>query len=181
MQGLQDPETQSQGCWDMAWRSNRHILAGWPWSRWRCMDNWVPLADQWKTVGMVSSVLGSCTQGGRGGGRVCPDNSPSGTWVKSVLKQKQQRAGFQQAPSAANNTVESQELTVGPVARIHLEPPVGGRGRGTPEERLTVEDSGGRGTCKGHRIEDAPGPRASKGADPPQTFSISRSDEGLWC
>ena len=128
MQGLQDPETQSQGCWDMAWRSNRHILAGWPWSRWWCMDNWVPLADQWKTVGMVSSVLGSRTQGGRGGGRVCPDNSPSGTWVKSVLKQKQQRAGFQQAPSAANNTVESQELTVGPVARIHLEPPVGGAG-----------------------------------------------------
>ena len=30
---------------------------GWPWSRWRCMDNWVLLVHPWKTVGMVSSVL----------------------------------------------------------------------------------------------------------------------------
>ena len=34
-----------------------------------------------------------------------------------------------EAPSVANSTVESQEPTVGPVARIHSELPVGGSGR----------------------------------------------------
>lgn len=87
--------------------------------------------------------------------------------MKSVLEQKQKRAGFQQVPSAANNSVESQELTVWPVARIHLELPLGGN---TPEELLTAKDSGGMSTCRGLCIQGAPGPRASKGADPHQTL-----------
>ena len=61
---------------------------GWPWSRWRCMDNWVLLVHPWKTVGMVSLVLGHQVPRVETVGRVCPGNSPLGAWVNSVLEQK---------------------------------------------------------------------------------------------
>ena len=79
------------------------------------------------------------------GGRVCPGKCPLGALVKSVLEQI---GKSQLAPSIANNTVESQEPTVGPVARIHSELPVGGAGMGTRKERA-CQASGRRGAPRG--------------------------------
>ena len=77
------------------------------------------------------------------GGRVCPGKCPLGASVRCVLEQI---ARYQLAPSIANNTVESQELTVGPVARIHSELSVGGRGMGARKECA----------CQGSGVEGAP-------------------------
>ena len=138
-QGPGDPHTQSQECYYRPCPPNPQIIR----AAWRCRDNSVMLGDQ--LVGEVSTMVAPPYPGS---GKGTESSQVNAHWSlgEVCLPTNSRISG---APSVANSTVESQEPTVGPVARIHSELPVGGSGRWAGGRSVLAKVLRGRGVPRG--------------------------------